>query len=582
MKRTLSRLSPLWITLYFIVLALVFTYPLVLHMGDSLAGKIGDNIYFVWMIGWFKKALFDLHANPFNIWFLNYPQGWNLAYTEITAAMLAIGLPFSFIGGPVLAYNVAMLATFVISGLGMFLWVKHLSGRTDAAIIAGSIFSLLPYHFAHFLIGHLNLAGMQWFPFFFMGFFDLLGVQKTPEQLAPWWKSALLAGISLGLIALTSQYFLYMTLLVSAFIFICYLIFFNRAKIKNWSFWRAYLVMGAISLPLVLGGVAPYISLLQQGGLPDRDLEVTRRFSASASPTDFILPSSDHFLWGSWINTHFNRELWAECTLYAGVAAGGLGLWALLKRKKTDHSTLLVLLLLGSLLAIVLAMGPDLLWFNQRVTVIMPAFLANILHRTEFHIPLPGYFLFKYFPLYAKLRAFARFGAFLLVFESAAAGLGAALLLNRFKPKTQVLMSMLLVALVFFDFYPGPLAEISKVQSRPVDAWLAQQPGQGAVIQMPFVEGENQEQIYYTLTHGKPFVGGFFNAFPPEQYLRITPVMKGFPDKASIQLMQALGVEYVLVDGAGYADTGQVIETCELYGLKQVNEIGGQIVFEWK
>ncbi len=52
--------------------------------GDQMIGQVGDNIYFVWMIGWFKKALFDLHVNPFNVWFLNYPEGWSLAYTEIT------------------------------------------------------------------------------------------------------------------------------------------------------------------------------------------------------------------------------------------------------------------------------------------------------------------------------------------------------------------------------------------------------------------------------------------------------------------------------------------------------------------
>jgi len=38
----------------------VMTWPLVLHMGSALAGRIGDNIYFVWMIGWVRKALFEL------------------------------------------------------------------------------------------------------------------------------------------------------------------------------------------------------------------------------------------------------------------------------------------------------------------------------------------------------------------------------------------------------------------------------------------------------------------------------------------------------------------------------------------
>ncbi|MCJ7624120.1 MAG: hypothetical protein MUO76_11500, partial [Anaerolineaceae bacterium] len=102
-------------------------------MNDFMVGRIGDNIYFVWMIGWFKKALFELRVNPFDIWFLNFPEGWNLAYTEITPIMLMIALPFSFIGGPAFAYNTALIIAFILSGIGMYIWVKHLTGRHDAA-----------------------------------------------------------------------------------------------------------------------------------------------------------------------------------------------------------------------------------------------------------------------------------------------------------------------------------------------------------------------------------------------------------------------------------------------------------------
>ena len=33
------------------------TWPLATRMRDSMVGEVGDNIYFVWMIGWLKKAL---------------------------------------------------------------------------------------------------------------------------------------------------------------------------------------------------------------------------------------------------------------------------------------------------------------------------------------------------------------------------------------------------------------------------------------------------------------------------------------------------------------------------------------------
>lgn len=149
MKRVLSWLA---VVLYFVGLTVLMTWPLVLHFSDALTGRIGDNIYFVWMIGWFKKALFDLHANPFNIWFLNYPQGWNLAYTEITPIMLTMAMPFTFIGSLPFAYNMAMMLTFVLAGIGMFLWVRSLTNNNGAALVGGTIYAFLPYHFAHFLI----------------------------------------------------------------------------------------------------------------------------------------------------------------------------------------------------------------------------------------------------------------------------------------------------------------------------------------------------------------------------------------------------------------------------------------------
>ena len=68
------------IWLWFVFLAIFFTRPLILKMENEVAGEIGDNIYFIWMIGWVKKALFTLGVDPLNVWFLNYPEGWNIPF----------------------------------------------------------------------------------------------------------------------------------------------------------------------------------------------------------------------------------------------------------------------------------------------------------------------------------------------------------------------------------------------------------------------------------------------------------------------------------------------------------------------
>jgi len=567
-----SRLEALWAALFYAALTAGMTWPLVTRMGSQLVGEIGDNIYFVWMIGWMQKALFQLHVNPFDVWFLNFPEGWNMAYTEITPAQLALALPFSFIGGPAFAYNAAMLLTFVLSGLGMFLWVRRLTGSSSAALVAGTIFAFIPYRFAHFLIGHLNLSGTQWFPFYFMNLFAWLDPRKEPDL-----KPALGAGIFLGLIGLTSQYYLYMAVLVTAVILLVHLGFTARRRLYSKHFWQTATGFGLAALPLVLLAVAPYVTLSAQGGLPDRGLGIVRTYSAS--PTDFLLPSTDHFLWGKWVGDHFNREMWIEGTLYIGLVSLVLAGTAWVNRRRLPNGWLLPLLGWGGLFALVMALGTDLHWNGAPVEIAVPGFLRGAISRESVPVPLPGYLMFRFFPFFAKLRALMRFGVFVLVFASAAAGMGAAWLIERARPSKRALLAAALLGLVLVDFYPGAYKQFTPVRARAVDAWLADQPGKGAVIQFPFVMGEDQDQTYYTLFHGKPFVGGFFNAFPPAQYARISPVMANFPDAQSAALLGTLGVEYVLVDRASYPDLDAVRARCEELGLRFLTEQGGQLVF---
>jgi hypothetical protein len=99
------------------------------------------------------------------------------------------------------------------------------------------------------------------------------------------------------------------------------------------------------------------------------------------------------------------------------------------------------------------------------------------------------------------------------------------------------------------------------------------------VAQFPFYQVEDQDQVYNTLIHGKPFIGGFFNAFPPEQYLRIRPVMEGFPDETSVGLLKELGIRYLIVDTAAYADVDQVFHDMEELGAAFMKRIGEEAVF---
>ena len=533
--------------LYFILATVVFTWPLLLHMSDSVVDRIGDNVYFVWLFGWFEKALFELGVNPLVVPQLNYPEGWSLAYTELAPATLAIGFPLSLIGGEVLGYNFALLMTFVLSGYFMFVWVRHLTGDWRSGLVAGTLFAFLPYRIAHFRAGHLNLVGTIWLPLFLMGLLEIL----TGEERERKW--IVLSGLSLGLIGLSSIYYLFMTVLISGFASGIYLLIGARVKLRQVAFWKDLLLAGLIALPLLLLAVIPFLTLSSEGGLRDRDVFGVIRGSASLS--DFILPATDHFLWGAWVGDTFPRNHWIEGTLYMGVVTLALSIaaWAVWRRDRRHRAVLFFLLLIigGSF---ILALGTHLHWMEEIVNVSLPQSLVNLLGKEDIRIRLPSFYLYDIVPMFSKIRVFKRMAIIGLAGLIAMAGLGFYGLILRSKRRWWNAITIGVLVLIFIDFYPGPFERFAKVEARPVDYWLAEQPGDGAVVQFPFLQVEDQDQVYNTLIHGKPFVGGFFNAFPPGQYESIKSVMAGFPDEESVKVLRNLGVEYVIVDSSAYED----------------------------
>lgn len=562
--------------LYFCVLTLVMTYPLVLRMGTSIVGSMsGDNIYFVWLMRWFERSLFELHISPFFSPFLNYPQGWYLTSTDTTPIMVLIGLPGSMLINWVWGYNFSMMASFALAGWFMYLWVRRLTGDHLAGLVAGTVYAFLPYHMAHFIIGHMNLSGIQWFPLFFWGLFDLLRQKEFS------WKPVLLAAVSAGLIGLTSMYYIYMTVILAAVFVVVFLVFGGFKRLKDAAFWKSAIAFGVLAAILVAVTLIPYLQMSSQNGLANRSAEYVSNYSASV--TDFFVPSRFNFLWGEYIRTHFSQEYWQESNLYIGaVAFVFMVIGWFLKKRISQVGNLLWVAGLTALAGYVLALGIDLHWLGRQV-VTLPAWLETALHRSGSDpVYLPAYFLFLHLPFFAKMRVMMRFGLFALVMTSMMAGLGAHTVLKKLNGKVRNWAYAGILLLAFLEFFPGGLSSwMNVVEGRPVDYWLAEQLGTGAVAQFPFsVEGD-QTQVFYTGIYEKPFLGGFFNANSPQQYNDIAPVMASFPSAESITLLHDLGVTYVVVDSSLYEDFELVNHEALEHGLVLIHISENEYVYSW-
>ncbi len=533
----------------------------------------GDGIYFVWLIRWYQKAIFELKISPFFNPLMNYPQGWDLASTDTTPAMVAIAMPANLLFGPVVRFNFSMLLSFILSGWGMFLWIRDLTKNTFAGLIAGTIYAFFPFHMAHYLIGHLSLAGMQWFPFYFWGLFDLL------RQKAFNWKPVLMAGVSAGLIGATSPYYIYMTILISIVFLFCYVIFSGIKQLRDPAFWKSLILFGILSGILVAISMLPYFNLNSHEGLASRSVDYLSEYSAS--PTDFVIPSMYHFLWGKWVDDHFSPEYWQEATLYIGLVAFILVVVAVLFRKRTSHPELMTIAVLTAMSAFILALGIDLHWLGRKVTS-LPTIIQPIFHRTDMpQIYLPSYYLFRFLPFFSKMRVMMRFGLFTLIFSSMMSGLGAHVILSSIRGSAKKWVGIGLLALIFLDFYPGILTKFSTLDARPVDYWLATQPDTGSIAQFPFRYESDQHQVYNTLVSNKPYLGGFFNANSPEQYNRIEPVMEEFPSSQSVMLLKELGVAYIIVDSSAYPQYSLIDQEIIYLGLQLLDICEQEYVYGW-
>ena len=556
--------------LYFALMTCVMTYPVIFRMNELIGGGGGDGTYFVWLVDWYQKAIFKLHISPFFNPFLNYPQGWNLASTDVTPAMAIIGLPGSLLFGPVWGYNFSSLASFVLAGWGMYLWVRDLTKNDPAGLVAGTIYAFVPFHMAHYIIGHLSLTGIQWFPFYFWGLYKLL----TQEHFS--WKPILLASLSIFLIGLTSPYYVYMTVLITAVLLFGFIIFKGYVRLRTPAFWKSALGFGALAGVLVAVSMVPYLRLNAESGLTTRSVEYASTYSAS--PTDFVIPSIFQFLWGKSIDRIFNPDIWQESTLYIGAVTFVLTVIVWVLWKKISQRQLLVVSLLVAVTAFVLALGIDPHWLGKKI-VSLPAFLQPIFHRTDLpEIHLPTYYLFMHLPFFSKMRVMMRFGLFTLVFFSVMAGLGANELLNSRSSRTRKWIAAGLLVLIFIDFYPGPL-QMAPLKADPADYWLASQPNIGAVARFPFVDESSQSGVYATIVNQKPYIGGFFNANSPEQFTRITPTMETFPSPESVDLLRQLGVAYVIVDSTQYPDYAEMDQAIQLRGLQLLQVSGTTYVY---
>jgi hypothetical protein len=159
-----NRLGPAAVFAAYLVLTVAMTWPLAPRMTTDIAADLGDPVLNAWILAWdathLGRGLWD--ANIF------HPHPYALAYSEHLLAQAIQILPlYALTANPILCYNVLFLLSFALSGLGMFLFARELTGSRAAAFAAGAAYAFAPYRFS--TLSHLQVLSSAWMPFTLYG-----------------------------------------------------------------------------------------------------------------------------------------------------------------------------------------------------------------------------------------------------------------------------------------------------------------------------------------------------------------------------------------------------------------------------
>ena len=499
----------------FACLAIATTWPLVLGLGTHLPSDLGDPVLTAWTLAWdasrASHGLVGLWDAP-NF----FPYRHTLAYSDHLLGIALFTAPLQALThNPVLVYNLAFLASVMLSGIGMYVLARSLTDRRDAALVAGVIYACLPFRASH--LAHLQWLMVGWLP---LGLWALHRYFRGGA-----WRHLAGAVACFLLQAMTAMYFVYFALVPFGVVALAGLAE-RRVPLRR---------LALHLLPLLVvaaAALAPtaraYYVAREESGLRR---EVEDIAAQSADVADYFQPAPRLRIWGPLASAS------GEHHLFPGSIAILLGVTgAIARRRSAGVATYLTI----TGLAFVLSLGPA------------PAAWGQSLH-----VPGPYSWLLAIVPGLDGLRAVARLGLIVALALAVLSAFGAAWLLGRLNGRAGACVASLLVAGVIAEGWAVPIptpafaASTTDVE-REAYEYLRRSPP-GGVLELPAsvraVQRESRYQ-YLTLLHGHPTVNGQSGHVPPLFNFLAgaqSPLNEAAQLGDALAALRAVGVRYLVL-----------------------------------
>jgi hypothetical protein len=488
----------------FTSLTAVMTWPQVAHMRDGVHDP-GDPLMVTWVLAWVAHQLPRAPAHLFdaNIF---YPERNTLAYSETLVVPGAAAAPLQWAGvHPLIVYNLVFLSGFALSGVGVALLVRRLTGNAAAGIVAGLVFAFPPYRIDHY--AHLQLQQTQFVPLALWAFHRLLDTGRV--------RDGVLLGACVAAQMLSCMY--YGLFLVPYMGVVC-----GTLLIAARSMPRRRLIALAAAAAVAAVAMIPagraYLGARAVVGERGRQ-EVA---DGSARLRNYLAPPEVNAVYGA----IFNRFTDPERRLFPGFAAIALAIVGLWPPRGLRGYSVRLAYALGLLFAFDVSLG-----FN------------GLVYRA----------LYDHFLPFRALRIPARMGIMVSFSLAVLGGFGAARLAGSMRtPRAARLALAAVGAIILIEYASKPLP-LWRPPLAPPAVYAAIERDRGdsptaVLFEFPTGHMEDPEYLYYSVFHWQFLVNGY-SGFSPPSYQRVVRGVASFPDGASFDVIKSHGARYLVVHG---------------------------------
>lgn len=526
--KPVRRTELLAATLILLAATVAVTWPLAPHAATHATGH-WDSFFGSWRLAWIADASRSRELSLFEAPIF-HPQARALALSDAVLLPGLLFAPLRYAGlAPTVVYNLALATGFVSSGVAMFLLVRSLTGRVEAAIVSAVIYSLAPYRLDH--VDHLEMQMAAWMPL------ALWLWHRAAER-----GEARTAAAAVGGVVLQWLSCIYYGLLFAPFLAVMI-----AAEWLGIARDRRRRVLAGLGIAAVAGVAVialysmPYLANRESTG--DRGAADVIAYSATIS--SFVGVSPHNALYGSWLS----RFGGAESRLFPGAVAMALAI-------------------------VGLAAGP---WNRRRWGYLAAGVLAIDLSLGANGVLFP--LLREWVLPYRGLRAPGRAGVMVLLVVAVLAGSGVAFISAHLASgRRRAWLAAALGALMLIEYRTPP------------DLWEAPPPTEAAalgihrgavVAEMPMAPPERLDlsvDASYMIDRigAWPSLVNGYSGFYPLDYRVTADRTRAFPDERSIRELARIGVAVVAVHERWYAERyrGIIAELNSRTDVERVGEYG--------